>query len=113
LSDEIERMADLLKSGATMLSDTCPQCQSPLFKVKNELLCVKCNRPVVVVKATEDESNVVAAQALGKLEQTALMKINEINSSLKVENDPAKIEKLRLSLSDWLTVVERVRKLKS
>jgi UPF0148 protein len=106
-------MADLLKSGATMLSDTCPQCQSPLFKVKNELLCVKCNRPVVVVKATEDESNVVAAQALGRLEQTALMKINEINSSLKVENDPAKIEKLRLSLSDWLTVVERVRKLKS
>jgi len=68
---------------------------------------------VVVVKATEDESYVVAAQALGKLEQTALMKINEINSSLKVENDPAKIEKLRLSLSDWLTVVERVRKLKS
>ena len=113
MSDEVERMADLLKSGATMLSDTCPQCQSPLFKVKNELLCVKCNRPVVVVKATEDESNVVAAQALGKLEQTALMKINEINSSLKVENDPAKIEKLRLSLSDWLTVVERVRKLKS
>ena len=113
MSDEIERMADLLKSGATMLSDTCPQCQSPLFKVKNELLCVKCNRPVVVVKATEDESNVVAAQALGKLEQTALMKINEINSSLKVENDPAKIERLRLSLSDWLTVVERVRKLKS
>ncbi len=113
MSDEVERMADLLKSGATMLSDTCPQCHSPLFKVKNELLCVKCNRPVVVVKATEDESNVVAAQALGKLEQTALMKINEINSSLKVENDPAKIEKLRLSLSDWLTVVERVRKLKS
>ena len=113
MSEVVERMADLLKSGATMLSDTCPQCQSPLFKVKNELLCVKCNRPVVVVKATEDESNVVAAQALGKLEQTALMKINEINSSLKVENDPAKIEKLRLSLSDWLTVVERVRKLKS
>ena len=113
MSDEVERMADLLKSGATMLSDACPQCHSPLFKVKNELLCVKCNRPVVVVKATEDESNVVAAQALGKLEQTALMKINEINSSLKVENDPAKIEKLRLSLSDWLTVVERVRKLKS
>lgn len=113
MSNEVERMADLLKSGATMLSDTCPQCQSPLFKVKNELLCVKCNRPVVVVKATEDESNVVAAQALGKLEQTALMKINEINSSLKVEGDPGKIEKLRLSLSDWLTVVERVRKLKS
>jgi UPF0148 protein len=106
-------MADLLKSGATMLSDTCPQCQSPLFKVKNELLCVKCNRPVVVVKATEDESNVVAAQALGRLEQTALMKINEINSSLNVENDPARIEKLRLSLLDWLTVVERARKLKS
>jgi UPF0148 protein len=105
-------MADLLKSGATMLSDTCPQCQSPLFKVKNELLCVKCNRPVVVVKANEDESSVVAAQSLGRLEQTALMKINEINSSLKVEEDPGKIEKLRLSLSEWLTVVERVRKLK-
>ena len=113
MNNEVERMANLLKSGATMLSDTCPQCQSPLFKVKDELLCVKCNRPVVVVKATEDESSVVAAQALGRLEQTALMKINEINSSLKAENDPEKIENLRLSLSDWLTVVERVRKLKS
>jgi len=113
MSDEVERMADLLKSGATMLSDTCPQCNSPLFKLKDELLCVKCNRPVVVIKATDDESGVVAAQALGRLEQTTLMKIDEINSALKVERDPEKIEKLRLSLSDWLTVVERVRKLRS
>ena len=113
MSDEVKRMANLLKSGATMLSDTCPQCKSPLFKLKDELLCVKCNRPVVVIKATDDESGVVAAQALGRLEQTTLMKIDEINSALKVERDPEKIEKLRLSLSDWLTVVERVRKLRS
>jgi UPF0148 protein len=113
MSDEVKRMADLLKSGATMLSDTCPQCKSPLFKLKDELLCVKCNRPVVVIKATDDESGVVAAQALGRLEQTTLMKIDEINSALKVERDSEKIEKLRLSLSDWLTVVERVRKLRS
>jgi hypothetical protein len=47
--------------------------------MKDELLCVKCNRPVVRVGATEDESHAIAAQSLGKLEQTALMKIDEIN----------------------------------
>ncbi len=102
----------MLKSGATMLSEMCPQCKSPLFRIKDELFCVKCNRPVVLVRATEDESGVIAAQALGNLERTALMKIDEINSALKVEKDTEKIEKLRLSLSDWLTVVERVRRLK-
>jgi UPF0148 protein len=112
VSDEVKRMSDLLKSGATMLSETCPQCNSPLFKINNELLCVKCNRPVVVIKATEDESGVIAAQSLGKLEQTALMKIDEINSALKVEKDYERIDKLRQTLSEWLTIVERVRKLR-
>jgi len=112
VSDEVKRMSDLLKSGATMLSETCPQCKSPLFKIKDELLCVKCNRPVVVIKATEDESDVIAAQSLGKLEQTALMKIDEINSALKIEKDYEKVNKLRQSLSEWLTIVERVRKLR-
>lgn len=112
MSDEVKRMSDLLKSGATMLSETCPQCKSPLFKIKDELLCVKCNRPVVVIKATEDESDVIAAQSLGKLEQTALMKIDEINSALKIEKDYEKVNKLRQSLSEWLTIVERVRKLR-
>ncbi len=113
MSDDVKRMADLLKSGATMLSDTCPQCKSPLFKIRNELLCVKCNRPVVVIKATEDESGVIAAQVLRKLEQTALTKIDEINSALRTEKGSQKIEKLRVSLSEWLTVVERLRKLRS
>ncbi len=112
MGTEVKRMADMLKSGATMLSEMCPQCKSPLFRIKDELFCVKCNRPVVLVRATEDESGVIAAQALGNLERTALMKIDEINSALKVEKDTEKIEKLRLSLSDWLTVVERVRRLK-
>ncbi len=113
MGSDVKRMADLLKSGATMLSETCPECKSPLFKVKDELLCVRCNRPVVVIRATEDESKVIAAQALGKLEQTALMKVDEINSAIAVEKDPEEIERLRLSLSDWLTVIERVRKLRS
>jgi hypothetical protein len=66
----------------------------------------------VVIKATEDESDVIAAQSLGKLEQTALMKIDEINSALKIEKDYEKVNKLRQSLSEWLTIVERVRKLR-
>lgn len=106
-------MADLLKSGATMLSDVCPECKSPLFKIRNELMCVKCNRPVVVVRATADETSVVASQALGNVEQTALMKIDQINSALKAEQNSELVEKLRGSLSEWLTVVERVRKLRT
>ena len=48
--NNIERMAELLRSGNTMLNYSCPECNSPVFKKKSgELFCPSCNREVILV----------------------------------------------------------------
>ncbi|MGD2142812.1 MAG: Sjogren's syndrome/scleroderma autoantigen 1 family protein, partial [Candidatus Bathyarchaeota archaeon] len=45
--DSMKSMAELLRSGATMLSRSCPECDSPLFKLKSgDIVCAKCQRRV-------------------------------------------------------------------
>ncbi|MFW9864899.1 MAG: Sjogren's syndrome/scleroderma autoantigen 1 family protein [Candidatus Thorarchaeota archaeon] len=43
-------MADLLRSGYTMLNIACPVCNNPIFQNKNKnKFCPTCNRDVLVV----------------------------------------------------------------
>src|SRR5215472_9911220 len=95
VGEDVRRMADLLKSGATMLSDICPECGTPLFKLKGETFCAKCNRPVVYAKATATAAVTGLALSPGMLldsvEQTIVVKINEANEILKNEKQPEKL----------------------
>ena len=109
---EVKRMAELLKTGATMLSDICPECGTPLFKMGEGIFCPKCNRPVVMVKSTEDESKIAAEHVLTNTERTILTKIRETDESIKGEKDPEKLIQLGNALSGWLTALERIRRLK-
>jgi len=109
---EVKRMAELLKAGAAMLSDVCPECGTPLFKMGEEIFCPKCNRPVVRVKSSEDERKMVAEHVLANTEQTILTKIRETDESIKRETDPEKLIQLGNALSGWLTALERIRRLK-
>ena len=112
MSSEIKRMSDLLRSGATMLSEICPECGSPLFKVKNDIVCVKCNKPVVMVKATEQEGSVVGGKVLEELEQTMLSKIKGINSALSQETDVERLNQYGKILSTWLDALDKIRRLR-
>ena len=57
IKDDIKKMADLLRSGYTMLNLACPQCSNPIFKDKNkELFCPSCNRKVVMVENEKIEA---------------------------------------------------------
>ena len=53
--DSMKQMAELLRSGAKMLSQSCPECGSPLFQLKSgEIWCANCQRRVVIVSEGED-----------------------------------------------------------
>ena len=105
-------MADLLKSGATMLQQTCPQCGTPLFRKGRETFCPKCNRPVVIIKSTEDENRLLTVQILDSTEQTLLTKMKEINSAIAAESDPERLVAYGNALSAWLNAIEKLRSLK-
>jgi UPF0148 protein len=92
-------MSELLKSGATMLSKTCPECGSPLFKVGKDIVCAKCNKQVVIVKATQKEGKITEEAVLSNVEQTVLSKIKEVILNSQ-------------TLSIWLDILDKIRKLR-
>ena len=112
MADDVKRMADLLKSGATMLSDICPECGSPLFKIKGEVFCAKCNKPVVYARATGPQATVSPSHLLDSLEQTIIAKLNEANESLKSEKDPEKLGAYSNLVFGWLSTLEKLRAVK-
>lgn len=105
-------MSELLKSGATMLSKSCPECGSPLFKVGKDIICAKCNRQVVIVKATEKEDKITEEAVLSNLEQTVLSKIKEVNNAINSENDKEKLVLNSQTLSIWLDILDKIKKLR-
>ena len=109
---DVKKMADLLKSGATMLSDTCPECGTPLFRKGKETFCAKCNKPVVIIQTSEDETRLKVDTILESSEQVLMGKIQEINSALKNETDPDKLVAYGNALSSWLTAIEKLRRLR-
>jgi len=109
-SQYLARAAELLRSGATMLAQACPACTTPLFKVGEQVVCAKCNKPVIVLKATEDETRVLRERTLANTEQTLLGKIRDVQSAIEKEQDPAKLAQLTENLSNLLTVLEKLRK---
>jgi UPF0148 protein len=106
----VRRAAELLRSGAAMLSQACPACGTPLFKLGEQVLCARCNKPVIILKAGEDETKVIREQTLSNTEQTLLTKIGEVQSLIEKEQDPARIAQLTENLSSLLTALEKLRK---
>jgi UPF0148 protein len=113
MSMDVKKMAELLKSGATMLQETCPECGTPLFRRGKETFCPQCNRPVVIVQTAEDETRLATDKIFDTSEQTLLTKIQEVNLALKNETDPDKLVAYGNALSSWLTAIEKLRRLKS
>ena len=112
MADDVKHMADLLKSGATMLSDICPECGSPLFKIKGEVFCAKCNKPVVYAKATGPQATVSPGHLLESLEQTIMAKLIEANEFLKTEKEAEKLAVYSNLVFGWLSTLEKLRAVK-
>ena len=95
-----------------MLSEACPKCSSPLFEIKGEMFCAKCDKSVVKLKPTENESKLVDLKILEMIEQTILAKIQEMDALIRMEKDQDKLLNLVDLLSGWLTTLEKIRKLR-
>jgi len=113
-SKDVQDMANLLKQGATLTEYSCPACASPLFKLKSggDLWCAKCQKRVIIVKEGETQEEATKPAVLSGLESTVLAKIQEVETKIKTENDPAQLEKLSATLTTLLENLERIRRMK-
>ena len=95
-----------------MLSDICPVCGSPLFRVKGDVFCAKCNKPVVYSRATGPQSTLSPQMLLESVEQTIVGKISETNELLKSEKDPERLSAYSNLVFGWLSMLEKLRSLR-
>ncbi|MCD6480260.1 hypothetical protein J7L65_05695 [Candidatus Bathyarchaeota archaeon] len=113
-SDWAREMAKLLRSGATMLSYNCPECGSPLFRLKSgEIWCARCQKRVIILREGEDEAAVVQRELLWEnLERAILRKLSSLSNLLSGEEEPERIREIAESISTLLASLQRLRRLK-
>ena len=111
--DYIRKMADLLKSGATMLSITCPKDKVPLFKLKTgEVICPVCGTRFYIVQSEAEHATVTASIALENLERNVVTKINQINELLSTLDASSVSKEMLESLKLWLEILEKIETLR-
>lgn len=107
----IQRMSDALRSGAKMLSEICPVCNSPLFEIRGEMRCIRCDKPVVVVR---EETEVLSASTpfvLTQLENAISAKIDSMTNLLQKTSDPEDVKQLAETLLSLVKLFHESRKL--
>lgn len=90
----IKKMAELLRQGATMLADACPQCGSPLLKVGEDVYCATCDRRIVIVHSNDEVETLAVKVLLPQLKDTLLNKLRSLNELIEKENDIGPLTKL-------------------
>ncbi|TFG03605.1 MAG: hypothetical protein EU542_01430 [Promethearchaeota archaeon] len=128
IKEDAKKMANLLKSGYTMLNLACPVCNNPLFRDKNgDTLCPICNRKVILVdnksaphkdekkniKNQEKKDQVKPSNNIifQNLKQTAIAKLKEFTNLLENEKTLEKSEKIIQTLTLLANLINEVNKL--
>ncbi|BDC19008.1 Sjogren's syndrome/scleroderma autoantigen 1 family protein [Acidianus sp. HS-5] len=106
--DSIKKAAELLRQGATMLSDACPICGSPLFKLKNGDVICPVHGKVYIVKSDEEEKQVKKDIMLNSVEDFLVEGL--YSTAKKIKEDPYDSETL-VQVIRYLDAIERIRKL--
>lgn len=127
MDDNAKKMAILLRKGYTMLNQSCPICNNPIFREKNgENFCPICNRKVVIVeKSTGDmvqssvnihtnlsdiktQESQISNLTLSLVRKTLLEKIEWTCQKLKNETQVDMIEKYSNILKNFIKLTKKI-----
>jgi UPF0148 protein len=116
--DDIKRMADLLRQGATLTDLSCPACASPLFRFKNgKLWCVKDQKEVVLVKEGEQPEKrtgqTTANPSFDSLETTLMTKVQDLQNKIQQTDNIEELQKLSTALSELLGNIEKIKRIRN
>lgn len=127
IKEDAKKMANLLKSGYTMLNLACPVCNNPIFRDKNgNTLCPICNRKVIfrnhedydaneekrkIENLNEESQEKLHSSSIFKnLKQTAMTKLKEFTNLLENEKNPEICEKIINILKQLVILINEVDK---
>ncbi|RLE43353.1 hypothetical protein DRJ16_03880 [Candidatus Woesearchaeota archaeon] len=99
-------MARLLKEGAIMLQNTCPSCNTPLFKLRSgEVICPSCGQRYIIVSSDEEELAARINVTISSLERSIVKKLNELIILLSKTKDLDDLNNVSRSISGLLKIL--------
>lgn len=119
-------MADLLRSGNTMLNMACPVCNNPIFRNRDgNTFCPTCNRNVKVVSGSSPQDKLIKSEPqykelekeqnynkkielLNSLEEVLFEKVEIITNKLKNENHLQLIESYTKILINCFEILNKI-----
>lgn len=105
-------MANLLRSGATMLSYSCPECGSPLFQLKSgEIWCANCQRRVVVAPEGK-ESAIEKGIQLESFEKVMFKKLMFLEELIEKEEKLDRLKLITEVINNTLLSLEKLKRLR-
>jgi len=121
IKDNSKIMADLLRSGNTMLNLACPVCNSPLFRNKaKDIFCPICNKKVLIKKNQDppNGANHIEKEKLANnfnidnysLKEIIENKIHWISQKLKNETQVDLIERYITTLLNLYELLDKITK---
>ena len=106
--DKSAKLAEALKRGWRMLSETCPRCGSPLFQAGDEVVCAVCGTKYVLVSSEEEAAEARAMYSLMALRDALIGLLDRSVSSIEVgEVDHQEILRVR-EIVETVEVIERI-----
>jgi len=107
----VKKMAEALSAGATMLAEPCPNCSSPLFRLRSgEVKCVSCNTVISPVVDGRKSETISSDTALQNLEKRVLELLSQYGRRLEAA-DGEEAEKLLGRVEVCLSILGRIRDL--
>ncbi len=106
--DKSAKLAEALKRGWRMLSETCPRCGSPLFQAGDEVVCAVCGTKYVLVSSEEEAAEARAMYSLMALRDALIGLLDRSVSSIELgEVDHQEISRVR-EIVETVEVIERI-----
>lgn len=109
MPENVKKMAEALRAGATMLAEPCPNCSAPLFRFRSgEVRCVSCDTVVSPVAQKPPETTPGATLPL--LEKKVLELLSQYGKKLETA-DGQEVEKLLAQVDICLNILGKIRDL--
>ncbi|AWR99692.1 Sjogren's syndrome/scleroderma autoantigen 1 family protein [Metallosphaera hakonensis] len=105
----VKKAAELLRQGASMLSESCPICNSPLYKLRSGEIVCPVHGKVIIARDEDEEKRLKRDIALDYVEQLLVELMNNVVEKLR--NDPMNPDVI-LQVIRYLDSLERLKRVK-
>ncbi|HDM92458.1 MAG TPA: hypothetical protein ENG69_03585 [Candidatus Korarchaeota archaeon] len=110
--DKAAKLAEALKRGWKMLSETCPNCGSPLFQAGGEVICAVCGTKYILVSSEEEAAEARAMYSLMELRDALIRTLSREMQRLGTSSEEELYEVVSTikQVVETIEVIQRVIK---